>query len=72
MYKTFENLNALLECVEEDKVMTGINSAITGRFPVRFVMFDNFKDCYDFVDRLTGNGVELQSVDYWLDPLSPR
>lgn len=71
MYKTFENLNALLECVEEDKVMTGINSAITGRFPVRFVMFDNFKDCYDFVDRLTGNGVELQSVDYWLDPQYP-
>lgn len=36
-----------------------------------YVMFDNFKDCYDFVDRLIDNGVELQSVDCWLDSQYP-
>lgn len=64
-------MDVLFDYVNEDKVMTGINSATAGRFPVRFVLFDNFNDCYDFVDRLTCNGVELQSVDYWLDPEFP-
>ena len=71
MYKQFENMDVLFDYVNEDKVMTGINSATAGRFPVRFVLFHNFNDCYDFVDRLTCNGVELQSVDYWLDPEFP-
>lgn len=71
MYEAFENFDYLLQCVKEDKVSTGINAASAGRFPVRFVMFDNFKDCYDFVDHLTDNGVELQSVDCWLDSQYP-
>lgn len=71
MYEAFENFDYLLKCVKEDKVSTGINAASAGRFPVRFVMFDNFKDCYDFVDHLTDNGVELQSVDCWLDSQYP-
>ncbi len=71
MYQAFENFDYLLQCVEEDKVSTGINAASAGRFPVRFVMFNNFKDCYDFVDHLTDNGVELQSVDCWLDSQYP-
>lgn len=71
MYEVFENFDYLLQCVKEDKVSTGINAASAGRFPVRFVMFDNFKDCYDFVDHLTDNGVELQSVDCWLDSQYP-
>ena len=71
MYEAFENFDYLLQCVKEDKVSTGINAASAGRFPVRFVMFDNFKDCYDFIDHLTDNGVELQSVDCWLDSQYP-
>lgn len=71
MYEAFENFDYLLQCVKEDKVSTGINAASAGRFPVRFVMFNNFKDCYDFVDHLTDNGVELQSVDCWLDSQYP-
>lgn len=71
MYQAFENFDNLLQCIREDKVSAGINAASAGRFPVRFVMFDNFKDCYDFVDHLTDNGVELQSIDCWLDSQYP-
>jgi len=71
MYKEFGNIDALMQCINEDKTISGINSATAGRFPVRFVLFDSFNDCYDFVGRLMDNGVALSSVTEWLDPAFP-
>ena len=71
MYKEFGNIDALMQCINEDKTISGINSATAGRFPVRFVLFDSFNDCYDFVERLMDNGIALSSVNEWLDPAFP-
>lgn len=71
MYKEFGSLDALMHYLNEDKTISGINSATAGRFPVRFVLFDNFCDCYEFVGRLTEKGVQLNSVNNWLDPKFP-
>ncbi len=60
-----------MQCINEDKTISGINSATAGRFPVRFVLFDSFNDCYDFVERLMDNGIALSSVNEWLDPAFP-
>lgn len=71
MYKEFGNIDALMHCINEDKTISGIHSATVGRFPVRFVLFNNFNDCYDFVGRLMDNGVALTSVNDWLDSTYP-
>lgn len=71
MYKEFGNIDALMQYVDEDKAISGINSATAGRFPVRFVLFDNFNDCYDFVGKLMERSVELVSVNDWLDSKFP-
>lgn len=71
MYKEFGNIDALMLCINEDKTISGIHSATAGRFPVRFVLFNNFNDYYDFVGRLMDNGVALTSVNDWLDSTYP-
>ena len=43
---SFEELKTL---VEEDKNMNGMGAATANRYPIRFVLFDNFKDSYEFV-----------------------
>jgi len=71
MYKEFANIDALMQHINDDKNISGIHSVTAGRFPVRFVLFDNFNDCYEFVGRLMENGVDLNSVNDWLDPKFP-
>ncbi len=71
MYKEFGNIDALMHHINDDKKISGIHSATAGRFPVRFVLFNNFNDCYEFVGRLMEIGVALHSVNDWLDPQFP-
>lgn len=47
IFDTFENLK--IE-VEKDLTIKGSGAGIANRYPVRFVLFDNFTDCCDFVD----------------------
>ena len=62
---SFEELKAL---VEEDKNMNGMGAATANRYPIRFVLFDNFKDSYEFVMYMQSEcGVAIQSVDKWID-----
>lgn len=68
MYREFYNFDELLECTAEDKKAIGVNAFLVQRYPIRFVLFDNFKDSFQFVKQLqTEFGVRVMSVDTWLD-----
>lgn len=72
MYQKFNSREELYKCVADDKCVQGINSFTLNRYPLRFVLFDNFSDYYDFVKYLqTQHGVVVQSVDEWMDKDCP-
>ena len=50
MYKTFSSIDDLYREMEADKHWTGADSGFRNRYPVRFVLFENFGDFGDFVD----------------------
>lgn len=57
MNKDFEHIDCLVEEVKRDKAADGANSSMLNRYPVRFVLFDNFADSKEFVTELIGLGV---------------
>lgn len=73
MYKKpFREMDALKAHVEDDKQARCFDASTLDRYPIRFVLFDNFRDCYDFVDFLqTEQGVYVESVDHWIDTNYP-
>ena len=70
MYKSFNSLDALFAYIQEDKHWTGANASHYNRYPVRFVLFDNFSDFNEFiVNRPTG--IYKHSIDTMIDIESP-
>ena len=68
----FHQIADLKARVEEDKQAKGLGAATKDRYPIRFVLFDNFCDCYEFVDYLqTERSVQIESVDHWIDSNYP-
>ena len=58
-----------MQAVEKDKNASGSGAFTANRYPIRFVLFDNFRDCYDFVSRQAN--VFFQGIDLWLNPEFP-
>ena len=50
-FKTIASFEELKALVEEDKNINGLGAATANRYPIRFVLFDNFHDSFEFVDR---------------------
>ena len=69
MFQTFDNMEALMQAVKKDKNTTGANAFTANRYPIRFVLFDNFRDCYEFVSRQAN--VFFQGIDLWLNTEYP-
>lgn len=70
MLKTFNSLDDLFAYIKEDKNRTGANTDMLNRYPIRFVLFDNFADFNQFiVDRPAG--IYKHSIDSLLDPDNP-
>ena len=64
-YNTFEELKAH---VIADREQTGLDVSTRNRYPIRFVLFDNFRDCSQFVDFVQEDmDAIVQSVDKWID-----
>lgn len=62
---SFDELTAL---VEEDKQANGMGAVTLNRYPIRFVLFDNFEDSFRFIEYLQQDkAVKVQSVDKWID-----
>lgn len=71
-FKTVASFEELKALVEEDKNMNGMGAATANRYPIRFVLFDNFHDSYEFVMYMQREcGVAIQSVDKWIDKEYP-
>ena len=51
MYTEFKDMATLLDFVRNDKQADGINSSTLRRYPIRFVLFDNFVDSYRFTKK---------------------
>lgn len=68
-YNSFEELKAV---VVADREQSGIDVSTRNRYPIRFVLFDNFRDCSLFVDFVQEEmDAIVQSVDKWIDPDYP-
>lgn len=68
MYKEFNTVEELKEQVISDRESSGMDVTTRNRYPIRFVLFDNFRDCSQFVDFVQAEvGAIVQSVDKWID-----
>lgn len=66
MYKSFTSLDELFAHIEEDKNWTGAEVGLHNRYPVRFVLFDNFSDFNYFIENRP-EGIFTKSLDKILD-----
>ena len=72
MYSKLDSLDALFEDIRKDKDANGANSSTLNRYPIRFVLFDNFKDEYAFILRMVNErGVLHSSISSWIDANYP-
>ena len=68
MYGEYLSFDELKNQVLTDKESVGLDVYTRNRYPIRFVLFDNFRDCSSFVELvLTEMHAVLESVDKWLD-----
>lgn len=67
MHKSFSSLEDLFAHIKEDKEWTGANAAHYNRYPVRFVLFDNFADFNEFINERP-DGIYKHSIDTLLNP----
>lgn len=66
MHKSFTSLEELFAHIKEDKEWTGANAALYNRYPVRFVLFDNFADFNEFIVNRP-DGIFTQSIHKFLE-----
>jgi hypothetical protein len=68
MHKYFRNIEEMLNGVIADINVSGMDAALANRYPVRFVLFDNFSDSFEFVAKMQDeHGCLVESVENWLD-----
>ena len=73
MRRDFIHFEDLISFVETDKNISGANASAANRFPVRFVLFDNFQDSYRFTSDMQtrGSGCKFKDINIWLDTEYP-
>lgn len=72
MFAEFYDIESLLATVEEDKLCEGMGAAMRNRYPIRFVLFDSFRDSYMFVDRLNKDKhMTIKDAAKWLGEEQP-
>lgn len=68
MYKEFSHIEDLIAWVKHDKKIAGSLAPTANRYPVRFVLFDNFRDSFEFVSIIQNQFSSLvESVNDWID-----
>lgn len=70
MHRSFTSLEELFAHLKEDKEWTGANAAQHNRYPIRFVLFENFADFNDFILNRP-MGIYKYSIDSLIDPKHP-
>ena len=46
MYNEFYDIESLFDAVSKDRIAEGVTAIVQNRYPIRFVLFDNF--CNNF------------------------
>lgn len=69
MLTSYSSLSDLMDAIYADRRIEGKDASTANRFPVRFVLFDNFVDCVDFINDLLYSGTNMlyQRIDNWMD-----
>ena len=68
MYKEFSHIDELITWTEYDKNISGSLAPTANRYPIRFVLFDNFRDSFEFVNIMQNQfGCIVESVNNWID-----
>ena len=62
MYKSFQTMEALFAYIREDKEWSGVEAATRNRYPIRFVLFENFADFNEFITNRP-EGIYKFSID---------
>jgi hypothetical protein len=62
MYKEFDSLESLSQELEADKKWTGAESSLRNRYPIRFVLFENFRDFCDFIIVCENHNIYVQNI----------
>lgn len=70
MHKSFATLEDLFSYIQEDKEWHGVNSGQHNRYPIRFVLFDNFADFNEFIVNRP-DGIFKYPLDSLLEPEYP-
>lgn len=70
MLTQYADIETLMQVVEQDKNNPNNGVYEADRYPIRFILFDNFRDCYEFISRQTSKA-RFQGIDLWLDRNAP-
>lgn len=70
MHKSFQTLDELFNYIKVDKEWEGAEATIRNRYPIRFILFENFADFNEFVVNRP-SGVYKFSIDYLLNEKYP-
>lgn len=72
MHKEFDQLELLIEELNQDKQAGGAGASIRNRYPVRFILFDDFSSASTFVSKVVSTGVvKMQELAEWVDKCNP-
>ena len=66
MYRLFNSLDELFAHLKEDKEWTGANAAQHNRYPIRFILFENFADYNEFIINRP-SGIYKYAIDTLID-----
>ena len=65
MQQTFNTLDELIAAVKADKKIIGAGAYTANRYPVRFVLFDNFRDQYGFILKMVDSTRKV-CIEEWI------
>lgn len=72
MHKVFDRLELLLEELKHDKKAEGAAASTRNRYPVRFILFDDFSSANDFVTEVISTGaIKMKEIAEWIDTENP-
>lgn len=72
MFYQYETLSELMVALDEDRQQGGVGSSTRDRFPVRLVLFDNFRDCCAFIEEQQNRILmDFVNIEQWMDDEYP-
>ena len=72
MFQQCESLADLMAALDDDRCQKGAGASTRDRFPVRLLLFDNFRDCCSFIEEQQNRiPMTFISIDKWMDEEYP-